>query len=41
MISYRLVQCPVIGLAWSPSGRFLAVWLDSGAAAVIDFEQVC
>jgi hypothetical protein len=31
--TYTLVQCPVIGLQWSPSKRFLAVWLQSGRVA--------
>jgi WD40 repeat protein len=41
VICYRLVQSPAIGLQWSPSGRFLTVWLHSGKVALIDFEQIC
>jgi uncharacterized protein with WD repeat len=40
-ISYRLVQCPVVVIKWSPSGRFLTVALQSGQVALIDFEQIC
>lgn len=40
-ISYRLVQCPVVAIKWSPNGRFLTVALQSGQVALIDFEQIC
>jgi WD40 repeat protein len=40
-ISYRLVQCPVVGMKWSPNGRFLTVTLQSGQVSLIDFEQIC
>lgn len=32
---------PVNGLSWGPTGRLLCINLNSGAVAVIDFEQLC
>jgi WD40 repeat protein len=40
LISYNVGQAPVNCLAWEPEGRFLAVGMDSGAVAIIDFQQL-
>jgi WD40 repeat protein len=40
LVSYNVEQAPVNCIAWESEGRFLAVGMDSGAVAIIDFQQL-